>query len=346
MDFHEQYHSMNERIAPDDALVTATLARMEGARRPHRARRTVRVVIAVAAALACVTTALAANQEAVLRVLYQLAPGVAAYMQPVNLVSEEQGIRMEVVSADVDGSEAGVYLTLTDLEGGRFGDTAPDLFDSWSLEYPNRWSAPRALSCSALDYDEATRTATYYLRITDLGGDIPSGAFRFSFRKLLVGKEELTGVPVTADLSAVPQDAATERHDVNGLSTSDPTLYETMQEYDFLAPQGTLWQSEDGNFSLAAAGWRDGALHLLYRTDGALSRDNHAFFSPVRLADGTEVESDYSVSYNDFDADTSYYEYVFPMPYEAVSGCSLSGDLYTSAGLINGDWSVSFRLSE
>ena len=137
MDFHEQYHSMNERIAPDDALVADTLARMKDAPRPRRARRTARIVIAVAAALACVTTALAANQEAVLRVLYQLAPGVAAYMQPVNLVSEEQGIRMEVVSADVDGSEAGVYLTLTDLEGGRFGDTAPDLFDSWSLEYPH-----------------------------------------------------------------------------------------------------------------------------------------------------------------------------------------------------------------
>ena len=49
---------------------------------------------------------------------------------------------------------------------------------------------------------------------------------------------EQKGVPVTADLSAVPQNAPTENHDINGLSASDISLYETMHDYDFLVPQG------------------------------------------------------------------------------------------------------------
>ncbi|MFR4414068.1 MAG: hypothetical protein ACLT4C_01625 [Butyricicoccus sp.] len=37
------------------------------------------------------------------------------------------------------------------------------------------------------------------------GKHIPAGAFRFSFNQLLIGREKQEGVPVTADLSAVPK---------------------------------------------------------------------------------------------------------------------------------------------
>ena len=163
-----------------------------------------------------------------------------------------------------------------------------------------------------------------------MGGDIPAGAFEFSFNKLLIGKVEQEGVPVTADLSAVPQNAPTENHDINGLSASDISLYETMHDYDFLVPQGTLWQSEDGNVTLTAAAWYDGALHLSYRTEGKLSRDNHANFAVLRMTDGTELWRDYDVSYVDSDADAEVTEYVFPMAYEDVAGCTLTGDIYTA----------------
>ena len=179
-----------------------------------------------------------------------------------------------------------------------------------------------------------------------MGGDIPAGAFEFSFNKLLIGKVEQEGVPVTADLSAVPQNAPTENHDINGLSASDISLYETMHDYDFLVPQGTLWQSEDGNVTLTAAAWHDGALHLSYRTEGKLSRDNHANFAVLRMTDGTELWRDYDVSYVDADADAEVTEYVFPMAYKDVAGCTLTGDLYTASNLMDGRWAVSFRLTQ
>lgn len=216
MDFHKQYRGMNENITPSDALVQQTIAKMESGR-PHRARKPLKIILAVAAALACVSTAVAANQEAVLRVLYQIAPGMAEYLQPVGQVCEDQGVKLEVVSADVEGSTAKVYLSLTDTTGSLFGDAAPDLYDSWHLDYP-RWgrAAPLSCGCSTVDYDPSTHTATYFLQIDDLGGDIPAGAFEFSFNKLLIGKVEQEGIPVTADLSAVPKNAPTENHEING----------------------------------------------------------------------------------------------------------------------------------
>ena len=133
MDFHKQYRSMNENITPSDALVQQTIAKMESGR-PHRARKPLKIILAVAAALACVSTAVAANQEAVLRVLYQIAPGMAEYLQPVGQVCEDRGVKLEVVSADVEGSTAKVYLSLTDTTGSVFGDAAPDMYDSWHLD--------------------------------------------------------------------------------------------------------------------------------------------------------------------------------------------------------------------
>ena len=205
MDFHKQYRDMNENITPSDTLVQQTIAKMESGR-PHRARKPLKIILAVAAALACVSTAVAANQEAVLRVLYQIAPGMAEYLQPVGQVCEDRGVKLEVVSADVEGSTAKVYLSLTDTTGSVFGDAAPDMYDSWSLDYAGFGRGARSYGCSTLDYDPNTHTATYFLQIDDLNGKhIPAGAFRFSFNQLLIGREKQEGVPVTADLSAVPK---------------------------------------------------------------------------------------------------------------------------------------------
>ena len=83
-----------------------------------------------------------------------------------------------------------------------------------------------------------------------------------------------------------------------------------------------------------------------YRTDGSLTLDNHADFSTLHLADGTELMCEYTVSYKDFDNDMDYTEYVFPMAYEDVAGCTLTGDIYTASDLMDGSWAVSFRLTQ
>ncbi len=125
-----------------------------------------KIILAVAAALACVSTAVAANQEAVLRVLYQIAPGMAEYLQPVGQVCEDRGVKLEVVSADVEGSTAKVYLSLTDTTGSLFGDAAPDMYDSWSLDYAGFGRGARSYGCSTLDYDPSTPRQRIFFKLT------------------------------------------------------------------------------------------------------------------------------------------------------------------------------------
>ncbi len=350
MDFRTQYQNMNEQIAPDDTLCADTLTRMrreKTKRKPRRLRRIVTLAVAAAIAMGCVTPALAAHVPEVYQALYAISPAAAQALMPVNKVCEDQGVRMEVVSAFVEGDTAGVYLTLTDTTGKLFGNSAPDLYDSYSLHYPARIG--QLSHCHLVEYDAAAAAATYYIEIANVGGEQYIGdKFTFSCRQLLIGRQKQAGVAVSYDLSYVPLAPQTAVHPINGASSIEAMPAEVGQQisnggYDFLVPQGTLWQSDDGIFSLTAAGYADGYLHLQYAASQPLARDNHAELF-LHAPDGTQIWHEYTVSYNDYENDISYTDFVYPVCYEDLPGCALSTDMYTTDARMEGNWQVTFRL--
>ncbi|KTD85968.1 DUF4179 domain-containing protein [Paenibacillus etheri] len=79
-------------------------------------------------------------------------PSLARFLQPIELVSEDKGIQMEVVAAMSDDETAIVYLTLQDLTGDRV-DRTVDLYN-YSIDSAN------AFSHELVDYNEETKTAT------------------------------------------------------------------------------------------------------------------------------------------------------------------------------------------
>ena len=82
MNFEQTYRSMNESIAPSDALLADTLTRARAGQHPkRRLRRAVAVAVAAALVLGCITPALAANVPAVYQALYDISPTIA--MNPV-----------------------------------------------------------------------------------------------------------------------------------------------------------------------------------------------------------------------------------------------------------------------
>ena len=102
------------------------------------------------------STALAALNDDVNQLLYRIWPQAAMALRPVNLISESQGIRMEVVSASLNGTESLVTLTMQDLEGDRMDETT-DLFDSAILQLPYDGSG----TCIQTGYDPETKTASF-----------------------------------------------------------------------------------------------------------------------------------------------------------------------------------------
>ena len=77
-------------------------------------------VLAMILVMACIATAVAAAvSEEFNTWLYQLWPEAALKLMPVDLSCEDNGIRMEVLSAAAEGSEVLISFTLEDLEGDR-----------------------------------------------------------------------------------------------------------------------------------------------------------------------------------------------------------------------------------
>jgi len=336
---------MNEVVGPCETLVESTLERMKN-KQPHvprRFKRLAAVGCAAVIAAGCVTPALAANVPVVYEMMYMFSPSVAQFIMPVNKSCEDQGVKMEVVSVAVHENTAEICLTLQDVDGTIFGDSAPDLYDSYSLNYPT--FTGQTCGCVLVDYDKNTHTAVYHIEIIN-DEKFRGSKYTFSFREMLVGKKSVEGIPLNFDLSSVPLEPGVERQHVSGASSlqDDNEIFSKM-DYDFLKPQGTLWESDDGIFTLVAAGYREGQLHLLYRTEGSVSYDNH-MYSELTAHDGSVFNHNYTVSYKDYEQDVGYDEYVYDIGYSVLGDYSLTADIYTASDKIAGNWRVTFRVDE
>ena len=167
-----------------DGRIRQQLARLETKEEP-RMKRTAGLIVAFALVLVLGTaTALAAFNEDVNQLLYQVWPQAALALRPVNLACEDQGIRMEVISAVLDGSESLVTLTMQDLEGDRIDETM-DLFDSAQLQLPYDGSG----TCVQTGFDPETKTASFAVYM-DFRIDRPreDSKVTFSVSRFLSGK--------------------------------------------------------------------------------------------------------------------------------------------------------------
>ena len=73
-------------------------------------------------------------------------------MQPINLVSESDGSKLEFLGAMNDDDSTVIYLILQNLTKGRINETL-DIYN-FTL------SGARALNMRVIDYNEETHTAT------------------------------------------------------------------------------------------------------------------------------------------------------------------------------------------
>ena len=77
------------------------------------------VIAAAALMIVLMATALAATNETVNGLLYKYWPDLAETLMPVNLTCEDQGVRLEILSALAEGSDVTVTFSLQDLKENR-----------------------------------------------------------------------------------------------------------------------------------------------------------------------------------------------------------------------------------
>lgn len=309
----------------------------EKRRRSHAVlsvRRLIALAAVIALCFAAAVPALAANNASAYELLYAISPGLAQKLKPVQLSCESDGIRMEVISSDIEGDMAYVYVSLQDLTGDRLDETT-DLFDSYSINRPFDSSA----GCENVSFDAETKTATFLITITQFGGEeITGGKITFTVDRILSQKQKFEGTLSEADLSQAELAPLTQTAvDVRGYGGMSAPFEQ------FLSPAPAALCTPVDGVAVTAVGYIGGKLHVQIHYDDILRTDDHGF---VYLLDsgGDAISCDASVSFWDVEHTGSYQEYVFDLSPDEVSGCALAGEFWTCGTLTEGNWQVTFSL--
>ena len=291
-----------------------------------------------AAVLLCFTlsiSALAAAVDPVYQIVFSFSPAVAQALKPVKLSCEDQGIRMEVVSAAIYENEAVIYISLQDLTGNRIDETT-DLFDSYRINRP----FASAASCSFVSFDKETGTAAFLIHISRLDNEkIEGDKITFSFSEFLSQKnkfeEELSGL----DLSKVTTAEESRRPEsVRGGGGVVPVDY----GIDCLVPvAGGILSPVDG-VTITNAGFIDNKLHIQIYFKDILSYDNHGYVDLLDEA-GNRAEY-YSIEFWDDEKVGSYNEIVYDISPKDVENYRAYGYFVTCKNRTKGNWQVTFPL--
>ena len=113
----------------ENKIINAKLFKVKTRKKPIK-----RMIVIAAAIILCITVTvpvLAATVNPIYELVYKISPGLAQMMKPVQMSCEDNGIKMEVMSASVYENEAAVYLSLEDMTDQNRIDETTDLFDSY-----------------------------------------------------------------------------------------------------------------------------------------------------------------------------------------------------------------------
>lgn len=352
MNFKEEYQRMNEQIHPDRALVQELLqtARERRERRENPGKFLAGFLLRAAAGVAavclcaCITLPALAANPAIYQLMHLVSPELAQSFKPVQMWDESQGIRMEVVSANIQGSEAQVYITMQDMEGDRI-DATTDLFDSYHI-----WTDPGISvgHCSKVGYDEETGIATYLITITE-DKPINTGKVTFSVREFIGQKQYYENIEIPIPLTeaeTAPQTMTATLRGASGNWQSVTGSDDRVARVLVPGPADERFPVDQMQFT--GLGYVDGRLHIQTAAPDNLENDNHGFFR-VMDSQGNEIPQDYTVSFWGTREDTRttvYNEEAYVISPEALSEYTLRGDFWISGIHVKGSWQVTFSLEE
>lgn len=310
-------------------------------------KRIVRKPLAVAAAICiCVMLSvpvMATKVPAFNKLLNVVGVQGIQLLQPLELVSEDNGIKMEVLAAMNDDETAIVYLTLQDLTGDRIDQTV-DLYN-YSINGAN------AFTHELVDYNEDTKTATIRM--------IANGGQRFNGKKVTVrvdsflsGKQYFNEVDtrviladvvnempetIPLDMNNIPGGGGKRFDEIKAQGTVD--ILKLDEEKEII----TLPQIDFAHIS--NIGYIDGKLHV--QTKWKKNVDEHG---SLYLQDAHSGRIDpSSISFGiDEQGNTNYgneyIEYIFDIGPAEASSYSLFGFFVKNNNYTEGKWATTFKI--
>lgn len=279
--------------------------------------------------------------------LYSLYPKLATKLVPVNVSSEDNGIKMEVESVYVHNDTAEIYISMKDITDNRIDETI-DLFDSYEI-YPLSDSIG---TCSFIDYNKEEKEATFLIRIQNMKQNkIEGKKLTFSVSQFLSGKQNLKRELTEVSLENI-ETVTDIKKDVRMRGWAGMLLEnsEADDEAEIKNKSGYLKENESQRVSpidgvaVTAVGFIDNKLHIQAYYEDILKTDNHGV---VYLKDenGNTIKCLLSVSFWDEEQKGSYEEYIFDIsPENDLSEFSVWGEFKTCRNLETGNWKVTFPI--
>lgn len=357
-------NSLSEKILQQ----TAEKGMKEKKARRHGLKGTV-AAAALCLLLTCSVTALAASMPSVNDWVYKFNPQFAQFLYPIQKASENQGIKLEVLSAANDAHNAVIYFSIQDMEGKERVNEKLDLCDS---EYVK---GPVVFGTEFITYDEKTNTA-YYKMHGSGGKDMSNQMVTFSLSSLMGNKMTYDWYDTKLDMpSLLNKEAETiflsEVEFRGGSGTLSELPFDGVantqeSSYKILKPDVlNIPLAEEIDFvTISNIGFVDGKLHI--QTKWTKSFDNHG---ELRILDekgmigdeaaGNAISYDnlYFMTKEDIESEpdhatmhwesSKHIEYVYDVgSVEELAGYHLWGRFVKDGIFIDGNWKVNFRMSD
>ncbi len=334
-------------------------------------RRRSLVVLIACGALFIALPVLAATSPSFQKLLSMVGEPIAKMLQPLELVAESNGIRMEVVAAMSDDRSAVAYFTLQDLTGQQRLKGLIDPYDCSIVgTYVNN---PRAAT-----YDEETQTVM--LSVLGYGGESLYGrTVTFDLRSFLAGRTEYADIHIDISPDTFQDEKGAvwlEKSIIAGYGYSGVDELTRDDGIKILPPNQMHIPIPGIDFAyISNVGLIDGRLHVqtcfpqkkytpfqpdemdehlddhgevwLLRTDGQPSEKEYSALSVSFAVDeqGELCSSGYSMKdmHTPPGRKVHYQEQVFTMK-TGLLPHALSGRFVTNEAYITGDWNVTFQL--
>ncbi|KNF09061.1 hypothetical protein CLPU_4c01070 [Gottschalkia purinilytica] len=277
--------------------------------------------------------------------VFTISPDIELMFQPIEVSSEDNGIKMEVVAAMNDDEMAVIYLTMQDLTGNRIDKTL-DIHD-YSL------TGARTFNCQIVHYDEKTKTAT--LRMEANGGEKLNDK-KVSFRIGSFLSDKITFDAVETDINfsdiEIKSDSQTVPLDMDNIPGGGGELLEELRSQKIIK----ILKTDEMNIALpeidfvhiSNIGYVNGRLHIQTKWTGN-SIDDHGY---LYLFDNSGNKIDAKEASINFRTNelgntkygSDYIEYIFDVGNIDLNKVKLKGDFVSNGNYITGDWKTTFKI--
>ena len=360
--FGNKYKKAYNAIAPSQELVLETIKRAKaeknGDEKKTRKNGFVQKLAFVTVAITvCFVTAIpvcAAYIPAFYKIVEFVSPVLADQLVPIEKSSTSQGITMQVEAINLVGNQADIIISLQDAENSKqdLVHGTMDLYDSYGLsDYTNNSVIG---GCHFLTYDAVEDKA--YFQVTVQSDKVyQADKMQFQVRSVLCNKyEETKGV----DLSGIVDTANTKWVTLSGSGgiLSEEELPDSLRGDSDTAEDLPRTKVLDelkvadcaaDDFTVTGIAYMDGVLRVQMCMGDNWRSDRHVQLF-LQDSNGNERYSDHSVSWNEEIGDTSYqfYEFWYIEDIAEIEAYSMYGIFHDSGELIEGNWTVTFRVGD